>query len=187
MPKKHISQQRVSSDVPEYLLPPHPSEKNSQRPPLPAAALLPELPSHIKSNPRHLPPTAGATADGLVTPDHVSLQEFCPALSQRLQGQRGSSRSTSAADPARRCADLHRTCRRELRKKIKQNKKALLSLAHQGKTSGKGKKNPNQPTFMQCNCPHSSYQFLLGVLMGAHICPPPSLLPSSILASAGDA
>lgn len=88
MPKKHISQQKASSDIPEYLLPPHPSERNSLRPPLPL---------HIVSNPRHLPPPAGATADGLVNPDHVSLQEFCPALSQQLQGQHGSSRSTSTA------------------------------------------------------------------------------------------
>lgn len=37
MPKKHISQQRASSDIPEYLLPPHPSERNSLRPPPPLA------------------------------------------------------------------------------------------------------------------------------------------------------
>lgn len=94
MPKKNISQQKASSDIPEYLLPPHPSERNSLRPPLPL---------HIVSNPRHLPPPAGATADGLVNPDHVSLQEFCPALSQQLQGQYSSSRSTSTAGPTGRC------------------------------------------------------------------------------------
>lgn len=42
------------------------------------------------SNPLHLPPTAGATADGLVTLDHVSLQEFCPALSKQPQGHYSS-------------------------------------------------------------------------------------------------
>lgn len=42
------------------------------------------------SNPLHLPPTAGATADGLVTLDHVSLQEFCPALSKQSQGHLSS-------------------------------------------------------------------------------------------------
>lgn len=42
----------------------------------------------------YLPPTAGATADGLVTLDHVSLQEFCPTLSQQSQGHYSSSRST---------------------------------------------------------------------------------------------
>lgn len=35
MPKKHVSQRRASSDIPEYLLPPHPSERNSQHPPCP--------------------------------------------------------------------------------------------------------------------------------------------------------
>lgn len=37
MPKKHISQQKASSDIPEYLLPPHPGERNSPRPPPPLA------------------------------------------------------------------------------------------------------------------------------------------------------
>lgn len=45
------------------------------------------------SNPLHLPLTAGATADGLVTLDHVSLQEFCPALSKQSQGHYSASRS----------------------------------------------------------------------------------------------
>lgn len=46
------------------------------------------------SSPLHLPPTAGATADGLVTLDHVSLQEFGPALSKWSQGHSSSSQST---------------------------------------------------------------------------------------------
>lgn len=45
-------------------------------------------------DPLHLPSTAGATADGLVTPDHVALQEFCPALSKPSQGHQSSSQST---------------------------------------------------------------------------------------------
>lgn len=61
----------------------------------PAKGILSDPPpppaSHIMSNPRHLPPPAGATADGLVTLDHVSLQEFRPALSQQLQGQHSTS------------------------------------------------------------------------------------------------
>lgn len=71
----------ASSDIPEYLLPPHPSERNSQHTPTPRPPV---------SVPLHLPPTAGATADGLVTLDHVSLQEFCPALSKQSQGHYSS-------------------------------------------------------------------------------------------------
>ena len=38
MPKKHVSHQSASGDIPEYLLPPHPSERNSQhRPPPPSS------------------------------------------------------------------------------------------------------------------------------------------------------
>ena len=44
----------------------------------------------LSTDPLHLPPTAGATADGLVTLDHVSLQEFCPALSKQSQGHYSS-------------------------------------------------------------------------------------------------
>lgn len=46
--------------------------------------------SNPASNPLHLPPTAGATADGLVTLGHVSLQELCSALSKLSQGHNSS-------------------------------------------------------------------------------------------------
>lgn len=61
-----------SQRYPRISAPSTPRRKESQHPPL------------------HLPLTAGATADGLVTLDHVSLQEFCPALSKRSQGHYSS-------------------------------------------------------------------------------------------------
>lgn len=138
----------------------------------PAKGILcdPPLPLHIVSNPRHLPPPAGATADGLVNPDHVSLQEFCPALSQQLQGQCSSSRSTSTADPTRRCITPRWSAQK-----------------HSGEihTRGivdrwwRGYKKLYHPTFMQCmsNCVHGSSRFLWE----------PTYAPPSILASATDA
>lgn len=84
MPKKHISQQRVSSDIPEYLLPPHPSERNSQRPP----------PSPRTSNP------TPATFLLLLALQQMalSLQTMCPFRNSVLPSASSSKVSTAPHD-----------------------------------------------------------------------------------------
>lgn len=154
MPRKHISQQKASSDIPEYLLPPHPSERNSRRPP--------PFPFHMASNPRHLPPPAGATADGLVNPDHVSLQEFCPALRQQLQGQHSSSRSTSTAAPTRRCITPRWSAQKPLRGD---------SHARDSGPLVEGIKKALSPNIHAMHVKLCAQQ--LSVLMGAHLPAPP--------------
>lgn len=165
----HTPAKRILSDTPN-------------RPPPPPS------PSSSPSSPRTSNPTPATFLLLLALQQMaLSLQTMCPFRNSVLPSASGSKVSEAPRDlpPQQICADPHRTCRRELRKQNK-TKKHLFPLLTKGKQAGRGG-NPNRPTFMQCNCPHSSYQFLLGVLMGAHICPPPSPPPSSILASAGDA
>lgn len=71
---------------------------------------------------------------------------------------------------------LHSRSALQMLRGASKNTRGRFTQTHTLRTVGGGVVGGDlcRPTFMQymSNCPHSSYQFLLGVLMGAHICPP---------------
>lgn len=153
MPKKHISQQKASSDIPEYLLPPHPSKRNSLRPPPPLAHRVQPPPPSISCwrYSRWPCQSRPCVPSGILS----CPQPAAPRSVQLLTIYLHSGSNTA----------LHHTS--------VERSKTLRGDSHTRDSGllveGIKKKNPNIHAMHVKLCAQQ-----LSILMGAHICPPQS-------------
>lgn len=102
----------------------------------------------------------------------LSLQTMCPFRNSVLPSASSSKVSTAPHDlPPQQIQHVAAQIRIAPLWSIKKRSGEIHTSTHAADRWGGG--DLYRPTFVQCmsNCPHSSYQFLLGVLMGARICP----------------